>query len=128
MEGEVSGFFFTGVEAADTGSNDNANAVFVNILVGESGIGYGLTCSHQGLLSIEVKLTHFFAVKMISGVEVLNFAGKLRFELRGVEMCDRSGTAFAFNGCGPCRFNIVAQGSDCAKAGYYYSFKFHLIV
>ena len=47
---------------------------------------------------------------MIVSVITLDFAGKLGFEFRSVEMCDGSGAALAGYGVEPSCLNIVAYG------------------
>ncbi len=59
---------------------------------------------------------------MIVSVITLDFAGKLGFEFRSVEMCDGSGAALAGYGVEPSCLNIVAYGGDGSEAGHHYSF------
>ena len=112
MESIVSGLFLEGVEATDTGSDNHADTVAVNL----SGFGVflegsvldGLTGGDQGILGIEVELAQFLAVKVVGGVIVLNLAGKLRFKQRGVEMRYGAGAANAVLGVFPRSLDIVA--------------------
>ncbi len=60
---------------------------------------------------------------MVGGVEALYLAGKLSLKLRGVEVCDRCCTAFAFKGGGPGGLDIIAQRGYGAEACHYYSLK-----
>ena len=55
------------MEAADTGSYDNAYAVFVyaGAFLFKLGVGHGLTGSHEGILGIEVECALFFAVEVL---------------------------------------------------------------
>ena len=115
VEGIISGFLLKGVEAADTGSYDNAHTVFVDGAFGiKAGVGHSLASSHDAILGIEVELAQFFAVEMVCSIEVFDFAGKLCLELRGVKVSNRGGTALAGEGSGPCGGHIIAQGADSA--------------
>ncbi len=89
IDGIIAGLFLESVEAADACGNDDADAVFVDCSFGcfvKTGILYGLTGSHKGILSVQVELAHFLAVEMLFGVEVLYLAGKLRLEKTCVEV------------------------------------------
>ena len=111
------------MKAADAGSNDYADAVLVEIPVSlETGILHSLTGCDHGVLRIEVKLTQLFAVEVGCGVEVLDFAGELRLELRGVEVSDGAGAGASFHGVMPRSGHIISEGSDSAKACYDNSF------
>ena len=123
VEGIISGFLLECVKAADAGSNDYADAVLVEIPVSlETGILHSLTGCDHGVLRIEVKLTQLFAVEVGCGVEVLDFAGELRLELRGVEVSDGAGAGASFHGVMPRSGHIISEGSDSAKACYDNSF------
>jgi hypothetical protein len=128
IERIVTGFLLEGVEAADTGGYDNAYPVAVEVgSLLQAGVGHGLTGGHERILGVEVELTEFLAVDMVGGVEALYLAGKLSLKLRGVEVCDRCCTAFAFKGGGPGGLDIIAQRGYGAEACHYYSLKFHIL-
>ena len=119
----VAGFLLESVEATDTGGNDYADAVAVEIgSILDTGISDSLTGCDDTILCIEVELTEFLAVEMVVGIVVLDLAGKLGFEFGGVEMGDGSGAALAGYGVEPCGLNIVAYGGDGTEAGHHYSF------
>ena len=118
----IAGFLLKCVKTADTGCNNHAHAVAVEIgCLFKLAVGNSLTSCHKSILRIQVELAQFLAVDMLCGVEILHFAGKLCLELRGVKMSDGSGTALACNGCGPCCGHIIAKRSDGAKACHDYS-------
>ncbi len=111
------------MEAAYTGGNDYAYAVFIETFVAlESGVGYGLTSCNNCILSIQVELAQLFAVEVGCGVVVLYFAGKLRFELGGVKVCNRARAAFALYGVVPRCGHVVADRGNGAETGYDNSF------
>lgn len=127
VDGIISGLLFESVKTADACGDDYTDAVAVEVLFFlKTGISYGLTRSHHGILGIKVELTQLFAVEMLVAVETLDLAGELGFEQRCVEMGDRAGTAHAVDGVFPGGLHIVAERSDGAEACDYYSFKFHI--
>lgn len=76
----------------DAAATMTPTPVFVDCSFGcfvKTGILYGLTGSHKGILSVQVELAHFLAVEMLFGVEVFYLAGKLRLEKTCVEVGDR---------------------------------------
>ena len=90
----ISGFLLKGVQAANTGSDDYAYAVFVYSAFGlDTGISNCLASCIEGILGIQVKLAQFLAVKVFGRIEVLDFAGKFGLELRCVKMGDGRGAA-----------------------------------
>ena len=93
----------------------------------ETGVSHGLTGSHQSVLGVEVKLAELLTVDMVGAVKTLHLAGELGLEEGSVEMGNWAGTGNAVDGVLPCCLDIVAEGSDGSHAGYYYSFKFHLL-
>ncbi len=124
VERIISGFFLKCVKTTDTGCYDYADAVAVNAFgLLKTAVLNSLTGCDKCILCIQVELTELATVgNQLGSVEVFNLAGKLCLEKRGVEMCDRSCTAFAgFSGF-PCCGNIVAKWGDGTKACHYYSF------
>ena len=125
----ISGFLLKSVKTADTGRHNHSHTVTVEI-VGffNTRILNCLTGCHHGILSIQVKLTELFAVKVIFTFKVFNLAGKLCLEQRRIEMRDRSGSADPFQCVFPRCFNVVAYWGHGSKTGYNYSFKFHFSI
>ena len=74
---------------------------------------------------IEVHLADLFAVNEICGLKILDFAGKLSFELMRIKALDGSGTAHAVEEAVPSFFDVVPHRGEGAKAGNDYSFEFH---
>ena len=120
--GVITSLFLKSVQTTDAGGKDHAHTVLVYVFAGYAGIFHSLVGCYQGIHGVEVELTCFFAVKVVCRIEVLYFAGKLCFEQRSVKMCDRAGSAFAFEGVLPCLGSIVAYGSEGAETGHHYSF------
>ncbi len=82
IEGIVAGFLLKGVEAADACGEDYAYAVAVKVgVVLELRVVYRLSGGVERVLGVEVHRAHLFAVEMLCGVETLDFASELGFEL-----------------------------------------------
>jgi hypothetical protein len=60
----------------------------------------------------------------LGGIEVFDFAGKLRFEIRCVKARDWGSTALALDQIGPKRWHIVAQRGQRPEASYSNSTEF----
>ena len=58
-------------------------------------------------------------------VEVLDFARKLRFEIRGIEPSDWGSATLALNQIGPKRRDVIAQWGQCAQPGNRNTTEFH---
>ena len=125
----VACFFLEGVQTTDTGSDDDADTVFIDGTFRgglKTGISDCLTGSHKGILCIQVELTCFLAVEVLVGIKTFHFAGKLCLEQACVEVCDRTRPADACYGVLPGGVDIVAQRVDGSETCHYYSFKFHI--
>ena len=90
------------METTDSGGDDNADTVFVEVLVFlDAGVFDSLTGSHEGILRVKVKLTKLFAVDMVGAVEPLDLTGKLCLEEGSVEMGNWAGSGHTVYGVLP---------------------------
>ena len=83
------------LDTADTYAVDHTNAVFVFGLQVHGAVLNSLLGSNQGQLGIAVHLASLLAVQVCVDVKVLDLTGKLRLEVGGIEMGNRSCTALA---------------------------------
>ena len=124
----ISGFLLKSVEAADASCHNYSNAVAVEVLLlFDAGIFHSLAGCHDGILCVEVKLTQFLTVEVVGCIEAFYLTRKLGFEQRSVEMCNRTGSAYAFDCVFPCSGNVVTERGYGAETCYDYSFKFHVV-
>ena len=117
----ISCFFLEGMKSTYTGGNNDTYSILVDTFRIKIGISHSLLSGHKGILRIEVKLTQLLTVKMVSAIEVLDFASELSLELGSIKMSDRAGAANTIQGVGPCGRNIIAQGGDSTQACNYNS-------
>ena len=80
VAGIVSGFFFEGVDTADTYAENHADAVLVDGFEVPAAVVDGFHGSHERILLVEVHLAGLLAVDEVSGLEVLHFASELSLE------------------------------------------------
>ena len=97
------------METADAGGENHADTVLVEVLVVEVGIVDGLAGSHEGIHGVEVERAGLLAVEMLRRIEILELAGKLGLELRGVEMGDGAGAADSVNSVIPAFRHVLAD-------------------
>ena len=120
-----SDLFFEGVNTTDAHSEPHADVVLVDSLEVHTAVLDSFHCCYECILLIEVHFADLFAVNEICCHKIFDFAGKVRFELRGVESFDGGGTAYTLEKVVPSRLNVVTNGGNCTKTGDYYSFEFH---
>ena len=124
--GIVSCFLLESLHSTDSDTKDNTYTVLVDGLKVQTAVVNCHGGSRQAVLAIGVHLPGLFTVDEFRRVEVLNFAGKLCFEFRTIEMCDRSGTAYTSHHVLPSLLGSITQGADSADSGHYNSFQFHV--
>ena len=69
--------------------------------------------SYNTKLSIRIKLTHFFPVKILCRIKVFYFARKLSFEFSGIETSNRGSATNAGNKIIPIIHNIITKWGYC---------------
>ena len=126
---EIQGFVHEGLEPSNARSPNDSCTVGIQIA-----FLHGQTCVFQGhfsrdhrILRKQVHLPGILAVDPLGGVEVFDFAGKLRFEIRCVKARDWGSTALALNQIGPKRWHIVAQRGQSPEAGHSNSTEFQKV-
>ena len=110
------------LDTADTYTIDNTDAVLVYALQIHLAVFNSLYCRSHGELSVAVHLAGFLAVDIVVDVESLHLASELCLELGCVEMCDRCGSAYAFEKVLPSFLRIVSHWCNGTESCYYYSF------
>ena len=123
----VAHLFLKGVHAANAYAIHHTDAVLVGSLQVDAAVLDALDGTSQRILAVEVHLAGFLAVDAEVGwLEILYLAGKLCLELRGIEMCNRAGTAHAVHQILPGFLDRISQWGDGTKTCYNNSFQFHI--
>ncbi len=106
------------MQTADAGCHDYTDAVLVEPLAVEGRVIDCLLGRYYRILCVEVELTGFLTIEVIVGIEVLNLAGKLCLELRGVKMCNRAGSTHSVNGILPRGVHVIAKRIEGSESCY----------
>ena len=124
----VASFFLERVDTTDTYTQNHTDAVFVHRFQIPSAVLDSLHGSNECILFVKVHFASLFTVDEVGSLEVFHLAGKLRFEFRSVEVCDRSGTANAvFLIFSQVSGTVLPTGVRARKARNNYSFEFHKV-
>ena len=124
----VAYFVLEGVHASYAYTVHHSDAILVCLVQVDAAVLYALDGSCHGILAVEIHLASFLAVYAgISGVESFYLAGKLRLEVRGIEMRDRRSTANPIHHGLPCVLGGIAQWANGSYARHDNSFQFHLV-
>ena len=125
IDSPVAGFFFKRMDAADTYTEDYADAVLVNSFEVHTAILNGLLGSHEGVLLVEVHLAHLFAVEEVGSLKALHLASKLGLEVGSIKVGDRCSTADTILNVFPSFGHSVTDGGQGAETCDDHSFQFH---
>jgi len=88
---------FKGVNTADTGPDQNADAVQIGLLQVKAGVTDGLAAGNRRELNEPRQMAGLFGIEMIQGVVIKDIAANTAIEQGRVKVGDGSYTAFAFD-------------------------------
>jgi hypothetical protein len=104
-----------------SGSPDDADFVLVELLKIELRIGNGLIGSGYGVLCEEIKLAGIVSFEIVARIETLEFAGKLGFEMGGIEPCNETNSILSGDAVGPEFGYRIAQWCEGTHSGDHHS-------
>ena len=125
IDSPVAGFFFKRMDAADTYTEDYADAVLVNSFEVHTAVLDSLLGSHEGILLVEVHLAHLFAVEEVGSLKALHLASKLGLEVGSIKVGDRCSTADTILNVFPSFGHSVTDGGQGTETCDDHSFQFH---
>ena len=93
--------------------------------VNEAGVLHGFFGSYEGKLGVSVVFACFLAVEVLVRIEAFDFAGKLGFEFRSVEVGDGGSAADTFFEGFDVFSYVIPDGIDGSETRSYYFSQFH---
>ena len=123
--GKFSDLVLESNESANTTSEYHTNAIGIDVLFIESGIQHGLVADNEGQLREAIEFAGFFFIEELSGLKILDLAGKARAKLRGIKLGDGCCTGYTVQQRIPILIEVIADGSQGADTGHHYAFQFH---